>query len=85
MTAKLEREPLTLRQRDIYRFIRKSICITQRPPTVREIAKHFKIGTPNGVCCHLRYLTDKGWIEMDANHSCGIRLTGVKVTIEDIT
>lgn len=43
------------------------------PPTVREIGKHFGIGSPNGVNCHLKALADKGYI------SYGGRSRGVKL------
>lgn len=31
-------------------------------PTVREIAAHFKINSPNGVICHLVALEKKGYV-----------------------
>jgi repressor LexA len=79
-----EREPLTKRQKQVYRFIRGHIKEFQRPPTIREIVKQFQFSDTNSVTCHLNPLIAKGWIEKDPTHSCGIRLTNVKVTIEDL-
>src|SRR5437867_1840346 len=69
-------ERLTWRQEEILEFIRVTIATRGRPPTVREIAGHFKIRSPNGAHRHLRALERKGYIERDAKTARGIRLQG---------
>ncbi|MCS7160582.1 MAG: transcriptional repressor LexA [Gemmatales bacterium] len=54
---------LTPRQREIYRFIRQYAQEHGYVPTVREIARHFGIRSPNGAVCHLRALERKGLLE----------------------
>lgn len=54
---------LTPRQREIYRYIRQFAQERGYVPTVREIASHFGIRSPNGVVCHLRALERKGLLE----------------------
>jgi repressor LexA len=45
------------------------------PPTVREIASHMGISSPNGVMCHLKALEDKGFIKTpDDKRSRGVIL-----------
>jgi repressor LexA len=82
MTA--TRQKLTKRQEKIYRFIRRNIQRLHRSPTYREIGREFGITSPNGIACHIEALSKKGWVEVDDRDWFGIRLTGVKVTIEDL-
>ena len=44
-------------------------------PTVREIAEHMDIRSPNGVVGHLRALVRKGLIRRNANKARAIELT----------
>jgi repressor LexA len=53
---------LTLRQKEIYEFIRSKIEGRGYGPTVREIGLAFGIKSPNGVMCHLKALERKGYI-----------------------
>lgn len=57
---------MTDRQSEILDFIRGYIERHGYGPTLREIGKQFKIGSPNGVAGHIRALKRKGLIE---NHS----------------
>jgi repressor LexA len=82
-TQKQERAPLTERQQEVYDFIRQHIEDWQRPPTYRDMTAAFGI-TLNAIRHQLGYMHSKGWIEVDEMASCGIRLTNVKVTIEDL-
>jgi repressor LexA len=66
---------LTERQQAIYDFIRDLIVRRGYGPTVREIAGHFDIKSPNGVMCHLRALERKGLIRRDPNKARAIELT----------
>ncbi len=70
------RNSLTPRQNAIYQFIRKKILSRGYGPTVREIAEHFDIRSPNGVMCHLRALETKGVIARSPHLSRAIRLLG---------
>ncbi|RMG03964.1 MAG: transcriptional repressor LexA [Planctomycetota bacterium] len=66
--------PLTKRQQEVYNFIRDKIHSRGYGPTVREIADHFGIRSPNGVMCHLRALERKQLIVREPNRSRAIRL-----------
>jgi repressor LexA len=66
---------LTDRQRAVYGFIRELMTQRGYGPTVREIANHFQIRSPNGVVCHLKALERKGLIRRDANKARAIELT----------
>jgi repressor LexA len=67
-------DQLTVRQREIYRFIRDKIQGRGYGPTVREIGTEFKIKSPNGVMCHLKALQKKGLIHREPNMSRAIQL-----------
>ncbi len=67
-------DALTLRQREIYNFIRDKIRGRGYGPTVREIGVHFQIKSPNGVMCHLKALQKKGLIHREPNMSRAIQL-----------
>ena len=67
-------DTLTPRQQKVYELIRDRIRSRGYGPTVREIAEHFKIQSPNGVVCHLRALEKKGFIVREPNMSRAIRL-----------
>jgi hypothetical protein len=53
---------LTARQKEIYNFLVQCVRLRGQTPTVREIAAHFQIRSPNGVICHLSALERKGFI-----------------------
>ena len=72
-------ENLTRRQREVYDFIRDKIRGRGYGPTVREIAAHFDISSPNGVVCHLKALVKKGMITREPNMSRAIRLAAEPV------
>ncbi|MDA7950899.1 MAG: transcriptional repressor LexA [Pirellulaceae bacterium] len=66
---------LTAKQQEIYNFTREQILTRGFAPSVREIAEHFEISSPNGVMCHLRALEKKGYIQRLPNKSRAIELT----------
>jgi repressor LexA len=68
-------DTLTSRQQKVYELIREKIRGRGYGPTVREIAEHFGIRSPNGVVCHLKALEKKGFIVREANMSRAIRLS----------
>src|SRR6266850_7577780 len=65
---------LTVRQREIYDFIRDKIESRGFGPTVREIGDGFKIKSPNGVMCHLKALEKKGLITREEHAARAIQL-----------
>ncbi len=54
---------LTERQREIFEFICDTMRAQNRPPTVREIAQHFKFQSPKAATDHLDALERKGFIK----------------------
>ena len=69
------RPTLTARQREVFEYLRERIVARGYGPTVREIAEHFGIASPNGVMCHLKALEKKGLISREAFMSRAIQLT----------
>jgi len=69
-----ELRPLTNRQQQIYDLIKDKIKDTGMPPTRAEIAKFFGFKSANAAEEHLKALAKKGYIEMLAGTSRGIRL-----------
>jgi repressor LexA len=69
-----ELRPLTNRQQQIYDLIKVKIQDTGMPPTRAEIAKFFGFKSANAAEEHLKALAKKGYIEMLAGTSRGIRL-----------
>ncbi len=65
---------LTKRQQQIYDLIKEKIQQTGMPPTRAEIAKFFGFKSANAAEEHLKALAKKGYIEMLAGTSRGIRL-----------
>ncbi|NQY48848.1 MAG: repressor LexA [Colwellia sp.] len=66
--------PLTKRQQQIYDLIKDKIKDTGMPPTRAEIANFFGFKSANAAEEHLKALAKKGYIEMLAGTSRGIRL-----------
>ena len=66
---------LTMRQREIYDFIRSKIEGRGYGPTVREIGQGFDIKSPNGVMCHLKALVKKGLINRTDRQARAMQLT----------
>ena len=69
---KPEARPLSQRQAAVLAFLQTFATRNGYPPTVREIGAHFGIGSPNGVCGHLRALERKGYIQRDRRRSRAI-------------
>lgn len=51
---------LTERQAAILAYMREYQAANGAPPTLREIAEHFKIASTNGVADHLKAMAAKG-------------------------
>lgn len=69
------KQNLTLRQKQIYEFLKDKIRNRGYGPTVREIGTQFGIRSPNGVMCHLKALERKGLITRESHMSRAIQLT----------
>jgi repressor LexA len=65
---------LTDRQRQVFDFIRETTHRDHRPPTVREIAKHFGFRSPKAVTDHLSALQRKGYITRSPRKSRNIEI-----------
>ena len=65
---------LTSRQASVLSFLWDFCAAHHYPPTIRQIAEHFAITSPNGVLCHLMVLERKGLIQRDPKTARGIRL-----------
>jgi len=82
-SSKVDGKPLTKRQAEILAFIRENIVAEQRMPSFREMMLKFGIKSPNGIKCHLFALVKKKRITVDFDMARGIKLTGVRVVLED--
>jgi len=55
-------QPLTSRQRQVWRFIADYHRRERIGLAIRDICTRFKFASPNGAICHLDALARKGWI-----------------------
>ena len=53
---------LTVRQKEIYDYVLRTIREKGYAPSIPEIGRHFKIASTNGVSDHLKALEKKGYI-----------------------
>ncbi len=58
--------PLTRRQRDVLRFIEKSVSDRGYPPSVREICSGLGLASPSTAHTHLKALERLGYLKRDA-------------------
>jgi len=75
--VKIERNslpPLAKRQGKILTFIQKCISDEGKPPTHDEIRREFGLKSTSGVRQHLKLIQKKGYIELCAGKSRGIRV-----------
>lgn len=70
-TTAAEMPALTDRQRQVFTWIVRFWASRLRPPSYREMMAAIKVGSPNGICCHLRALVRKGYLEpIDSTARC---------------
>ncbi len=69
-----ERPNMTDRQAELLAHIESCVSEQGLPPTRAELAKHFGFSSANAAETHLRALAKKGYIELAAGASRGIRL-----------
>ena len=63
---------LTLRQKQIYEFLAKTVREKGYAPSILEIGQRFKIASTNGVSDHLKALERKGYIRRIGNRAMEI-------------
>jgi repressor LexA len=65
---------LTKRQSDILGFIQKVLLNDGYPPTLREIAAHFKVKSARTIFDHIVALEKKGYVKRDQGKKRGLRI-----------
>src|SRR6188508_1811129 len=69
-------EPLTPLERRVYHYLIDFLAENTYQPSIREIAKKFRIKSTKTVSDLLHALAAKGYIERDESRSRGVRLLG---------
>lgn len=69
-------EPLTQVERRVYHYLIDFLAANTYQPSIREIARKFRIKSTKTVSDLLHALEDKGYIERDESRSRGVRLLG---------
>jgi repressor LexA len=69
-------EPLTQLERRVYHYMIDFLAEHTYQPSIREIAKKFRIKSTKTVSDLLHALANKGYIERDESRSRGVRLLG---------
>ena len=64
---------LTVRQREVFDFIREFIRLNRYPPTIREVASHFGFSV-KGSYDHVHALAKKGFLRCRENRSRAIEI-----------
>jgi repressor LexA len=69
-------EPLTQLERRVYHYMIDFLAENTYQPSIREIAKKFRIKSTKTVSDLLHALANKGYIQRDESRSRGVRLLG---------
>src|SRR6476619_5600387 len=69
-------EPLTPLERRVYHYLIDFLAENTYQPSIREIAKTFRIKSTKTVSDLLGSLSQKGFIERDQSRSRGVRIVG---------
>jgi repressor LexA len=69
-------EPLTQLERQVYHFLIDFLAENTYQPSIREIARRFRIKSTKTVSDLLHALEGKGYIQRDESRSRGVRLLG---------
>jgi repressor LexA len=67
-------ETLTDTQRSVLEYVQEHLTEYHRPPTVRDVMRHFKWSSPQSARKHLLALEEKGYLEREKNTARGLRL-----------
>ena len=73
-------EPLTPLERRVYHYLIDFLADNTYQPSIREIAKKFRIKSTKTVSDLLASLSQKGFIERDQSRSRGVRIVGFSGT-----
>jgi len=69
-------ESLTKRQAQVLGFIERELAKTGVMPSVRRIAAHLRVRSPNGVMGHLKALMRKGYLQRQSPEPSAFQLAG---------
>jgi repressor LexA len=69
-------ESLTDIQRSVLQYVQSHLTQNHRPPTVRDVMRHFKWNSPQSARKHLLALEEKGYLERKEHTARGLRLSG---------
>ena len=69
-------EPLTTVERNVYQYLLDFLAENTYQPSIREIARQFRIKSTKTVSDILQSLAEKGYIQRDRARSRGVRLLG---------
>jgi repressor LexA len=67
-------EPLTDIQRSVLQHVQDHLTQYHRPPTVREVMRHFKWNSPQSARKHLLALEEKGYLEREDHTARGLKI-----------
>jgi repressor LexA len=67
-------ESLTDIQREVLKYVQTHLTQNHRPPTVREVMRHFKWNSPQSARKHLLALEEKGYLEREDHTARGLKL-----------
>ncbi|HUO56915.1 MAG TPA: transcriptional repressor LexA [bacterium] len=67
-------DTLTDIQRSVLQYVQAHLTENHRPPTVREVMRHFKWNSPQSARKHLLALEEKGYLEREDNTARGLKL-----------
>jgi repressor LexA len=67
-------ESLTDIQREVLKYVQDHLTENHRPPTVREVMRHFKWNSPQSARKHLLALEEKGYLEREDHTARGLKL-----------
>ena len=68
-------EALTDTQRSVLEYVQAHLTKDHRPPTVRDVMRHFKWNSPQSARKHLLALEEKGYLEREEHTARGLRLS----------
>lgn len=68
-------ENLTDIERSVLQYVQNHLTQDHRPPTVREVMRHFKWNSPQSARKHLLALEEKGYLTREDRMARGLRLS----------
>lgn len=70
----MKKRELTIRQSQIFKYIKRYMAKHGYPPTRAEIREQFKFKSNNAVTDHLKSIEKRGWIKIIPMISRGIKI-----------